>query len=731
MGATLSKPNKSESDVKRLADNLFKFMYTQWDQHEIWEIAEKSDEYIIELSDLIHHHMTVIGYETGTGGRGEIYVKRIEKYKKDINDLPRLSDVDKKLEREERKRNAQAVAFFFVRIFQILGAMLLIILEPSIEELSEKSGYLLEARRPGVLPRVTGNIYDKEYENRILREQLEQMRRGATARGGQRQRGGALGPEHTLGLFEAFRNYLNLGEDKKSFNFTKNVSINNILQRDTKETSADLNFKIQPGPEKKFTMTISKLDTSSAEDNYIITISYKTTTVMLTLQKIGYKYGFTPRGSPATSISEGINSETNITNTSISRYLENFLLRFVNNHTGDRTKPVALQYPAERGEISSNLPLSRTGSLLDPNKLPGVIKDTYKLLIGKETSFCKARALRLLDARSILDGISTNSAAGYVSKTQICSADTSETEGEKSLQAYRRTESLGQLYGTISRARMDKSKDVIQAFVETKSPTYNKSMPQLNLIDGVLNEEFELQKTLDQLATVFEKAKEPVTSFAELKLKKTTKCKDFGSKEIKSDALARELYRIANLILQKHNESKVRITEFLENMFTINPGSLEVTGIKESVLILGQNGLDLLTRQARELVKENMIVCENLFQQGVKVWENDPTNEEPARETRTNGITSEEEASGKFREIVAQIGSIMKERSKEEAKLGRSETLSEDKKREYRQNIEVLISQLRQYIQKLLETGDTETMRGALLEQLRGIELENLVPPRS
>ncbi len=117
MGGTLSKSNTSESDVKRLADNLFKFMYTQWDVHEIWEIAEKSDEYIIELSDLIHHHMTVIGYETGTGGRGEIYVKRIEKYKKDINDLPRLSDVDKKLEREERKRNAQAVAFFFYKNF--------------------------------------------------------------------------------------------------------------------------------------------------------------------------------------------------------------------------------------------------------------------------------------------------------------------------------------------------------------------------------------------------------------------------------------------------------------------------------------------------------------------------------------------------------------------------------------------------------------------------------------
>ena len=706
MGATLSKSNKNESDVKRLADNLFKFMYTQWDVHEIWEIAEKSDEYIIELSDLIHHHMTVIGYETGTGGRGEIYVKRLDKYKRDINELPRLTEVDKKLEREERKRNAQAVAFYFIRIFQILGAMLLVILEPSIEELADKSGYLLDTRRPGNLPRVTGIGVDKEYENRVLRKQLEELRKAG-------QRGGALSSEHLLGEFEIFRSYLNLSEDTKNFNFTKNVSIDSI-----KDKTAIFTLKVQNTSEKKFNITISKLAYTSSDDNYMIQLSLKGTTASLLLQKgNNYRYEFNAQGSPATIFAEGISAETNITKSSIARYLENFLLRFAN--FTDRTKVVALQYPPERGEISSNLPVSRTGSLLNPNKLPGIIKETYELLLKKETSFCKARALRLLDARSILEGISTNSAAGYISKTQICSSDTSERGGETSLQNYKRTESLGQLYGTISRARMDKSQDVIKAFVDTKSGTYNKSMTQLQLVDGILNEDAELQKTLGQLATVFEKGKDNVTSFADLKMKKTTKCKGSASQDIKSDALARELYRIANLILQKHNESKVHITEFLENMFTINPGTLEVTGIKESVLILGQSGLDLFTRQARELIKENMLVCENLFQQGVKVWENDPTNQEPVEKAPTNDTSAQDEAIGQFRGIVAKIRGIIEE----DKNLPRG---SEEKQKEYNKGrIQTLISQLQPYIQTLLNTG---TSRETLREQLQEIGLENLVP---
>lgn len=715
MGATLSKSNKNESDVKRLADNLFKFMYTQWDIHEIWEIAEKSDEYIIELSDLIHHHMTVIGYETGTGGRGEIYVKRLDKYKRDINELPRLTEVDKKLEREERKRNAQAVAFYFIRIFQILGAMLLVILEPPIEELADKSGYLLDTRRPGNLPRVTAIGVDKEYENRILRKQLEELR-GAAAAG---QRGGALGSEHILGEFEIFRSYLNLSDDKKNFNFTKNVSIDSINDK-----TAIFTLKVQNNPDKKFNITISKLAETSLDDSFMIQISLNRTNVSLLLQKNNYKYELNAQGSPATIIADAISAETNITKSSIARYLENFLLRFV-NYT-DRTKVVTLQYPPERGEISSNLPVSRTGSLLNPNKLPGIIKETYELLLKKETSFCKARALRLLDARSILEGISTNSAAGYISKTQICSSDTSERGGETSLQNYKRTESLGQLYGTISRARMDKSQDVIKAFVDTKSGTYNKSMTQLQLVDGILNEDAELQKTLGQLASVFEKGKDNVTSFADLKMKKTTKCKSSGSQDIKSDALARELYRIANLILQKHNESKVRITEFLENMFTINPGTLEVTGIKESVLILGQSGLDIFTRQARELIKENMIVCENLFQQGVKVWENDPTNQEPVEKAPTNGETRQEEATVNFREIVAQIRKVLKENHEEESKERISGIKNEERERRYKEKIQTLRSQLQPYIQTLLNTG---TQKETLRNQLRDIELENLIPP--
>jgi hypothetical protein len=674
MGGLVSKPQKSDLQVKDMADKLFTFMYTQYDVNEIWDIAEKPSEYILELSELIHHHFTVIGYTGGAGERGEIYVKKIDEYKRDMTEVSEENRKQKAIEREERRRNAQTIAFFFVRVFQILGAMLLVIRDTPI--IAEDGNYLLEKRRNPQLPRVdypTQNIgLAKQQELRAealrLQARVNALERGAapqtggSATGGSVQTGGALSSSFTLGSFECFRNFLsNVTDQEKQrvnltkypilYSFTENVYLTFTRQpASTARPQETLNLSpkfIFLTPTKVEEIPITSISTSP---DAVSTGEYPTLNLFTlppvgrsikrfnTILKLQYderavetkqKYRIDDPDLKYIAVRSGIPYPI----TSISRFVEAYMLYYLDEKTpGTSTEPKFTRKITDE-EKTTSYAASRTGLIHNPKKLPGVIKSTYEVLLNKiGHSHCKRRALQLLDARSILYGID-NVDQRHAPTTDICAYSAPPDEEGKgkadtvSLSEYRPTESLGQLFGKISRARMDEATTVLKAFVREKEGAdlslYGKSLSLMGVKDGWSNEDAAMASTLQRLSSVFESdTSSEITGFKDLKMSRSKKCKTTERIKLASGSnVARELRAIAQQLIDKHNSSLVYITEYLEKLFSIDPATNKVSGIKEEILLLGLSGLDALTDQARALLTNYYMDCETIFQKGVTTWE--------------------------------------------------------------------------------------------------------------
>ena len=671
MGGIVGKPQKTDSEVKAMADNLFTFMYTQYDINEIWDIAEKPNEYILELSELIHHHFTVVGYTGGAGERGEIYVKRIDDYKKQMTEVTEENKKQKEIEREERRRNAQTIAFFFVRIFQILGTMLLIVRDTPI--IPENGNYLLEKRMNPELPRI-----DYPLQNIALAKQqelrAEALRLQAKVNALERQqvqRGGALSSSFTLGSFECFRNFLSdVSTDQKTrlgltkypfvYSFTDNLFLtfssqpgsSNIRPQETLNLSPKFLF-LAPGRIEEVPITgITTSPDSVSNGEYPILNIFTLTPVGRSLKrfnnilKLQYderavetkqKYRIDDADLKYIAVRSGIPYPI----TSISRFLEAYMLYYLDEkNPGTSTEPRFTRKTTDE-EKSSSYAASRTGLVHNPKKLPGVIKSTYEVLLNKiGHSHCKRRALQLLDARSILYGVD-NIDGRHEPTTDICAYSAPpDTEGKSktdsvSLSEYKPTEALAQLFGKITRARMDEATTVLKAFVREKegadTSLYGKSLTLIGLKDGWSNEESAMAATLQRLSSVFDiEPGKPLEGFKDLKMTRSKKCKTNGKITLASGSnVARELRRVAQQLIDKHNSSIVYITEFLQNTFSIDPGTNKVSGIKEKVLILGLSGLDALTDQARALATNYYMDCETIFKKGVEIWEANETGPEP------------------------------------------------------------------------------------------------------
>jgi hypothetical protein len=121
MGATgskLSKPSRissgrelkvSTKEVSDMASALFLFMYAQWDEREIYDIARNPGDYVIALSDLITNKFHVLGYVTKRTQIGEIYFAKYDQLK------PPGKEGNRGI--VEQRENAQIIAFYFVRLF--------------------------------------------------------------------------------------------------------------------------------------------------------------------------------------------------------------------------------------------------------------------------------------------------------------------------------------------------------------------------------------------------------------------------------------------------------------------------------------------------------------------------------------------------------------------------------------------------------------------------------------
>ena len=704
MGAISSKPQKTDSEIKQMADNLFTFMYTQYDINEIWDIAEKPNEYILELSELIHHHLTVVGYTSSIGEKGEIYVRRIDDYKKDIVEVTELTKEQKAIEREERKRNAQTVAFFFIRIFQILGAMLLVIRDTPI--IPEDSGYLLERRANPDLPRV-------QYPGVTRQDATDQQQKQEIYRLQQRlqaQSGGALSTNINLGSLECFRNFLSDATTEQKtqlkspilFSFTDNLFLaftsplgsTNVLVEETLRAQPKFIFRTKSGIQ---IIPIEAIITSppsiSINDNPLLTqITLPTMSRSRLKTSLTIEYDMTAtetkkkyRISDSSLKYIAERSLIQFPITSISRFLEAYMLYYLDaKDPSTHTEPLYARRTKEEDKVTSYA-ASRTGSLHNPKKLPGVIKQTYETLLNKiGHSHCKRRALQLLNAKSILQGVDnidgrsapyTNICA-YSAPPEISSSDGKPVITQKesvALSDYRPTEALGQLFGKINRTRMDEAVSVLKAFVREKEGAdpslYGKSMSLLGVKDGWSNEESAMSATLQRLSSVFEvdpSGTNP-TGFKDLKMKRSKKCDpNKWNKEDLQANIARELRTIAQELIDKHNASLVYISEFLEKVFNINPSTNQVSGISEDVMMLGLSGLDDLTDQARGLLVNYYMDCETIYQKGVRTWEASVPDQSPGNsvDARTNSSNSggdsesESESDATKRYVIAELHKI-------------------------------------------------------------------------
>jgi hypothetical protein len=112
-------------EVTQMANSLFFFMFkSSRPDHEAFDIANEPEKYVTALSELIHKQFTTIGYSTTRTASGEIYFQRYEK----LNPQRLTGQAS-----DEHKKNCKIIAFYFVRIYQILGSMLLIIKDADLE----------------------------------------------------------------------------------------------------------------------------------------------------------------------------------------------------------------------------------------------------------------------------------------------------------------------------------------------------------------------------------------------------------------------------------------------------------------------------------------------------------------------------------------------------------------------------------------------------------------------
>ncbi|NBO72019.1 hypothetical protein EBV26_16300 [bacterium] len=170
----------SSKEISIMSNELFKFMYSTWKPKDVWDIAEHPDKYVIAISDMITTQFHVLGYKTKDKRMGEIYFRKWDdleppmgsdtdlsaanarndksltnirdevvarKLKKEISDRKKTRRTRAQAGFPIQKQNAEIIAFYFVRIFQILGAMLLVVKDIELPAYDKQTGEPVSSSR--------------------------------------------------------------------------------------------------------------------------------------------------------------------------------------------------------------------------------------------------------------------------------------------------------------------------------------------------------------------------------------------------------------------------------------------------------------------------------------------------------------------------------------------------------------------------------------------------------
>lgn len=255
-----------------MSNDLFRFMYSSWKPRDVWDIAENPDKYVIAISDMITTQFHVLGYKTRDKRMGEIYFRKwddleppmgsdTDMFAANSRNDKKLSNIrdeivakkmrkeiaDRKKTRRQRaqagfpiqKQNAEIIAFYFVRIFQILGAMLLVVKDIDLPSYDEKTGEPLGAIRadqtrdfakqmypsnltvPGF--KASGPLENRqklEYAEASLRS-IEEKKKSAVSISTQTG-GGNVDIKLPLGPYEFLRYYLRTINENDKLDFRNN-----------------------------------------------------------------------------------------------------------------------------------------------------------------------------------------------------------------------------------------------------------------------------------------------------------------------------------------------------------------------------------------------------------------------------------------------------------------------------------------------------------------------------
>jgi hypothetical protein len=672
MGASASKfnplspPQKIKSqkdlflqtkDVREMADQLFTFMYTQYDINEVWDITNKPDDYIIGLTELIENQFHVIGIGPDMSS-GSMFFKRFDDLKKKLTSP--TAD-----EKAKIRENSKVIAFFFVRIFQILGSMLLIIRETSLELPTLVDEY--RGRSANVLPRTF-------------------------------QYGGVIKNETILGPFEFLRNHMSeidesareAGIEKKAnvltFRLTKNLYFQfTPVPADMKEIQKDTVNGQSPLPQFILAVkvdgrqrppisvpialeSISPLYLDNKPfDEYASSNKVQPDQVVFYIkdQKSGQK----PRQEQfvvVENVSKSNNSEHSkgktytikrsgdiggiiaalgLDPTSKLKYvLESFILSYVSRTVQGRVDTLYVKDTTESSSLSSST--RGVGKAFNPEAISiRTIREGYGDLVRSKTvkdgpargekiapfgAHCIKRAVQLLDGFSIENGAFRDDRSKNLKPyTNICKFSAPDVrDSQISLEQYRPTKSVAQLYGKVDPLLYRESENIIRAFVKAEDGPATMETMKVSDLEKQGGEAASLESALKRLRDAFEVTqKGPLDSVRDIKMTipkecETAKKEADGSIRLENANLINKLQSTAQELLGYHVNSTIKITKFLEKMFNIKKSGqyYEVRGINQGVLFAGFPALNALTDQARELLVDYYSGCETIYQKGVSSW---------------------------------------------------------------------------------------------------------------
>ena len=663
-------------DIRRMSNSLFQYMYTKWEPKDVWEIANNPSKYVIAISDLITTQFHVLGYTRKDGKLGEIYFKEwkdlkppmsTDDYAKEAQNAKNTNNT-RKIRRERndknyeiQKRNSEIIAFYFVRIFQILGALLLVVKDFNIPSFNPETGEEIDAPTNNA----SRNFAKQGY-------QVVSAFRPPSMKGGARM---SFDSSMPLGPYDFLRYYLRQADDDVDIPNFRGVSVdlnkakefmfdgsNTMIfeftpYKDIAEIRADTRpsqkigilVKNASGMHEKILIPIFIksiwFDGDSGEEERIqgykapaqrsekekeraypsrLTLEFvvpgKNSSVNFTRAgpikgakdvNLGTEYQFIDDDRKIVEFlvrSDGLSKKRDFV-----KILERIVMYYVRL---SRTDVQAVSFEKKKEEettVGKNKPKP-------PNNKS--LKDTFTELVKENYQpHCIARALQLLDSASVSGKFNNK-----MGNTKVCK-DALGGKSSMKLSEYTPTRSFGQLFGKINPLDYQSSINVLKAFVQKESTGNPLSA---DAIGNFPSEKDELQAAIKRLTTAFNIVYTDQKDLASVEVKISSKCdpKDLGKDiEIGRDSNTfREMRTASQKLLAYHLTQITRISEFLKKIFNITQrgdGSWKVEGPKTELLFAGFEVMNDLTDQARTLLIDYYAGCEEIYQVGLKAWEAD------------------------------------------------------------------------------------------------------------